>query len=543
MYDQAIEYNAKLQKVKRTLDNMQKIGLNITKYNQLLEEINLELETSKESNFKDIFNNSMATDILNMAYIKALNKLEIIQMELGKYDVYLKTASFCKTLKIFLNNHNPDKDILTKNSAIILELLADIKKSETLDYAIEGHLVEEIYHLTYEFIKKEIQLTGFSLVLKEVTNNEIDKSYLEKEILKELDSLNLEEPKYRELANKKYEIESLGMNASYVNQEFISLIVNCTISYEYKKEILDTSIMNFNTYYDERVKLANLISSQNNRIKDIKQALLLSYKDLKANTFRTLLSLGTILILGVGAFKLSKLAATETKYKTITKTYSLDNSPITEEEYLPNSERGTFLCKYEPYNKNVSIYFRRKVTKYNLTNIDKLSLAEYLALDLEKLGIKGIVKEEIKEELVPSDLYAEVYYLLKEIEVDKLDSYQETNYILFIFYLFFTSIIGLIIDYGVEECFKEIFSDSTEPWLFIASIKEISYILKEIISRNKYKNLEQQELKELLKKAQNLLIDNEELVLNICKYLKTCDNEDQKVLIKDKLERIRELKF
>ena len=128
MHDKAIEYNAKLGKVQNTLERMQKIGLNITTYNELLDQIDNELKESVENNNQNLFN-SMKTDILNMAYSKALNKLNIMYTELKKYDVYLKTAGFCSSLKVFLTkeDHNPQE--LVKYSTKILELLQEIKKS------------------------------------------------------------------------------------------------------------------------------------------------------------------------------------------------------------------------------------------------------------------------------------------------------------------------------------------------------------------------------------------------------------------------------
>ena len=108
MNDKAIEYNAKLQKTKSTLERMQRIGLNVSIYNELLDSINSELEAAKANNIKTLFAN-MATDVLNMSYSKAINKLDIMFAELSKYDIYLRTASFCESLRIFLTSSNYNK--------------------------------------------------------------------------------------------------------------------------------------------------------------------------------------------------------------------------------------------------------------------------------------------------------------------------------------------------------------------------------------------------------------------------------------------------
>ena len=57
MNDKAIEYNAKLGKVQNTLERMEKIGLNISAFNELLEGIRTELDAAKTNNVKTIFTN------------------------------------------------------------------------------------------------------------------------------------------------------------------------------------------------------------------------------------------------------------------------------------------------------------------------------------------------------------------------------------------------------------------------------------------------------------------------------------------------------
>ncbi|MCM1053553.1 MAG: hypothetical protein NC483_06235 [Ruminococcus sp.] len=546
MNDKAIEYNAILQKVENTLEKMQKIGLNTSVYYKLLEEIKADLEKSKDNSFKNLFNSSMETDVLSMAYSNAIKRLDIMYTVLTKYDVYLKTAGFCGTLRAFLAESNKDKNELSKLSAKILELLDEIKKSDTLDYSVEGPLVEDIYHLTYEFIKIEISLTGTSSVLSKIEEDGIDKSYIEKEIIRELESLDLKNPKYREIVNKKHELESLGMRSSYVDKEFISIIVNCTISYEYLNNLLKRLVNEFNVYYNEAISIDNKIVAKmaelDEREKNRKQSLVDEYKEIGANVIKTIVSIGLIISLSVGAYKLSKMTSKKDKYKVTTTTYSSISLPVVEEEYLDSGSNSRFLYEYSPYTeRKVLGGFGREVTEYDLTNLDDLTLEEYLSLDLNQLGIKGTKTKETKSELTLGDLYEESYYLLKETTIDETDIISEEEN--FIGYLVVNFVIGVVLDFLIECILDKIPGWECSSWAFIDGIKKIKKAYQEIKCQNHDVAHEKEELKKLLKEAKALMVENEELVLRIGEAIKTSDNEKQKATINTKLERIRKLHY
>ena len=507
MHDKAIEYNAKLGKVQNTLERMQKIGLNITTYNELLDQIDNELKESVENNNQNLFN-SMKTDILNMAYSKALNKLNIMYTELKKYDVYLKTAGFCSSLKVFLTkeDHNPQE--LVKYSTKILELLQEIKKSDTLDYQVEGSLVEDIYHLAYEFIKIEIILTKNSIVLNEIKNNEVDISYIEKEIIRELESMDLKQSRYTALVNKKYEIESEGLETTYVNLDFIALIANNTIGYKEQQKLLKRLTNDFECYYhkittiDEEIK--RQITMVDQKGQDIKKRQEQEYREIGRQALRVVVSLGTLVSLAVGSYLLSREISKQTKVKSTTTTYSTIAEPVIEEEYIPieNAINSKFLYKYSPYegpNFLNGFIYTRKITEYDLTGTDDMDLEEILDLNFASLGFVGKTTYEKKQEITLSDLYKESYYLLKETNVDELDIIEERDLGTFWSCLITLLVIITVMDHFIiEDKWEDLFNEKTEYWGFIDGIQNIINSYRTIMTDNKELTLKKKELKEFL---------------------------------------------
>lgn len=424
MNDKAIEYNAKLGKVQNTLERMEKIGLNISTYNELLEGIRTELDAAKTNNVKTIFTN-METDVLNMAYNKAINKLDIMYGELIKYDIYLKTASFCGSLKLFLASENHNKQELPKHSTKLLELLQEIKNSDTLDYDVEGPLVEEIYHLAYEFIKIEIRLNGTSIVLNEVSKNDIDISYIEREIIRELEGLNLKESKYQALVNKKYEIESEGLNANLVNKDLISLIVSSTTSYEEHQKLLKKLTNDFESYYkkiinlDEEIK--QKISEANERAQEAQNKKREEYKKIGKQALRFITSIGLITSLAVGSFILSRQISKEKKYKVTTTTYSTISEEFVEEDYVWILLFGILLIVEYFANRyliedGLDKIFKEQLDTYSFISCTKIIINSYRRIKYENKDVEA-KKKEFKELIKQAqELIIDNEELLIEIE-------------------------------------------------------------------------------------------------------------------------------
>lgn len=547
--DKAIEYNSKLHKVTRTITKMQEIGLNVDNYNKLLKEIGDELASSLSENMSAFFSDNMKTDVLNAAHSKAINKLDLLLKDMSRYEIYLKTAGFCGSLRTFLKSDDPDSSKLIELRTKLLELLEGIKNSETLDYQTEGPLVEDIYNLAYEFIKVELRESGTSLVLSEIQKDEVDKNNIERAIIDELEHLNLNEPKYQQLVAKKHEIDSLGISASYVNEDFITHILNSTTTYEMNQKRLKELSQKLERYYNQAVALEEQVNNKKSKIDAINQSRKDSLKDeylkIGKNIIMTLSSIGVIIGLGIGAFKFTKKYSTGTKNKVTTTTYSTIADPVTKEEYLKKNEVrvGNTLYEYEPYKEVNTRYARysRHVTSYDVTSADDLSFAEYLALDLEHLGITGQKKYNGLDILSLEDAYQEPYWELKKVSVDENDTITYTSKPKMIGIGLVSLVVAFILDILIESYpMERIFKENAKFWYFIGGLKNIKEQLTKIKKENKNLKRKEKELANLYIELNQLIAENADIINKLEQAVQYSDNENKEE-ITQKLARVRKI--
>lgn len=91
--------------------------------------------------------------------------------------------------------------------------------------------------------------------------------------------------------------------------------------------------------------------------------------------------------------------------------YDTINGEIQKEENHRNDllDGKTFVVEYSPWSETNDGFIRDN-KKYDVSHIDYEELAEYLLLDLNRLGINYEEKEEHKDALTPEDLYEEPIY-------------------------------------------------------------------------------------------------------------------------------------
>lgn len=461
-----------------------------------------------------------------------------------------KSLSFCCILKTFLKSDNLDNSKLIELRTKLLELLAGIKNSETLDYQTEGPLVEDIYNLAYEFIKAELRENGTSLVLNEIQKDEVDKNNIERAIIDELEHLNLNEPKYQQLVAKKHEIDSLGISASYVNEDFITHILNSTTTYEMNQKRLKELSHKLERYYNQAVTLEEQVNNKKSKIDAINQSRKDSLKDeylkIGKNIIMTLSSIGVIIGLGIGAFEFTKKYSTGTKNKVTTTTYSTIADPKIEEEYLKKNEVrvGNTLYKYEPYKEVNTRYDRysRCVTSYDVTSADDLSFAEYLALDLEHLGITGKKRYNGLNILSLEDAYQEPYWELKEVSIDENDTITYTSKPKMIVIGVVSLVIAFILDVLIERYPMEkwIFKENAKFWYFIDGLKNIKKQLTKIKKENKDLKRKEKELANLYIELNQLIAENADIINKLEQVVQYSDNENKEEIYQ-KLARVRKI--
>ncbi len=502
-FDQAMNYDGTLHKVNQALNRLKKIGLNMSRYEELKNEIvnSCEKEVLNSYNYD---NGSLGqTAFMEQAYIKAISKLNQLLNNILKYEIYLKAASFTNVLKTFIKSDNKDQSELSSLRTRLVDILNNLANSETLDYQIEGPIINNIYELAYEFIKIEISFLNDSPTLKLINVKDIHVANLDKAIIKDLESMNLNEPKYQEVANLVNEIEAEGF-VNYVNLDVLKAIVNSKITLEEKAKILDSLDVKI-------VEFLNEIDDLNYKLKDDKFNLSFNKSRISTNRTENLKCLGVIMaivtsftILGMASFGLAKSLSKDKKYlNKITKYDPILEDPYTiSEEYKTNDDDSIHLYEYNPFSKTIFGEFERKIYDYDLSSVGVLTFEEYFNLDLAALGIKGEKQTETKSSLNVEDLYEETIKYIEKVEVNKDDVKIEANndnFYLFIFLSFFISTI--IIVCAEFHFFNDIFVVAQAAKRILDNLAEIHDCK---MSRKEYEAT----IKEYTKKMADLIKDN-----------------------------------
>lgn len=132
------------------------------------------------------------------------------------------------------------------------------------------------------------------------------------------------------------------------------------------------------------------------------------------------LSLALITIpVGLSALLYKPMCKIE-NYNTIITEYSETQGYETREEVIElvnNGGEETLILEYEPWEHSRND-FVREYREYDVSHIDYEDLAEYLLLDLERLGINYQEKKEHKDALAPNDLYSDTEYVVIDYKQD-----------------------------------------------------------------------------------------------------------------------------
>ena len=537
MNDKAIEFESSNIKFQKALTKLKTAGLNVTKYENAYNEIISNLHTDNKTIPTSIVDtNSFATDYLTANYSEAIKKLEFLYLELTKYEIYVRVSAFTSYLKEFVKNPKKNSENFETYRESLIDIINKLIRSNTLDYDVEGNIIEEIYEITYYFIKEEIKILGYSKTLAILENNEININFLDKQIIKELETIDFKNPKYANILKMKNQIDSQGFNNPYVSEEFIRELVTCNLNREDIIdiiEILDTKINDNITklnriHYeleDEEEKKRKL-QKQNNKHRN----------DILKQTTLFLTSAAIIIGLIFGSIKLAKF---KKYYKTIN-TYSPKNGITTEATYKRGKKDKILIYELAPYKKYESAGFKRETITYDVTDITDISIEEYLDLDLKSLGIDKTRHTEYKNSLTPDDTYDETIRFVEQSIVNENDYQEKTSIGGLIALLLLSAIIEIII----EKIFWEIdFNDSIDPAYpaLIAAIIEIKKDFESIKDCKYNQQIIKEKLNELNEKSNVILKENKELISKLLGYYKFIKNNPEYHEETEKIEKTLKL--
>ena len=534
MNDKAIEFESKKIEVLKAISKMKEAGLNVQKYEEIYQKI-LNDCTHENRTIPDSIVNSktnFATDYLVANYNGAIKELELLYTELSKYEIYVKVSSFTTYLKSFIDKPNKTQSDFEVYRPSLIDILNNLVKSNTLDYDVEGSIIEEMYKIAYYFIKEELRFLGYSPVLDSLSNNQIHINYLDREIAKELEKINFKDEKYALLLTKKKELDSLGFNASYADENFLRILVSCKL----KHKDITTIINNLIEKVTDNLKIINESNMTNDNHYHRNQLL----KEISKNAALLISSLSIIIGLILGSVKLTKLAAK--KYHNTITTYSVADGIETNTEYRDNDKDSIKIYEINPYQKKLSNYARKVIT-YDVTNIDGIPLEEYLDIDLASLGIKGESTTERLNELTLNDLYEETIRYVEQIEVNKEDTQfkMDGDAILAVIFLVF---VAFALDAVAEAIFYETnFNEGyTISWYYAAKtiLKDLKSLSNEKISKKE----KAKRLNELNEKSKKLLLENKEIIQKLISYYEIIKDkkeyEEEAARITKVLKRIKE---
>lgn len=354
--DVSLEFRAKLFTINKKIKKIEEINFNVDDIKIELDNIIKELDTKIKSSKNIKFEGLIISD-----YTNAINKLNKLEYKLDEYEIYIKAYYYVKYLKSNIIDKENIENIINE----LMIILKGIRNSSVLDYKDEAKIVEGLYHEVYNVIKLEIEINNTKLLYDFCKLDEIDSSFLEEEISKEINNLDID--KYSNILKKYYEIMKEGNTANLFNLDLITLI----IYKDRQEELIESTKKNIS-------QLANDINTYTIDINTLKQEkyekeknIALSKNNIKTNyneLIKKLCTIALILSIPVGSFFLLRTK----KYETTTKTYNSYTGNVLEDV---SYSRGEYESVYA-YSYDNSGY-NSKVTSYNLSFLNYDSIYDY----------------------------------------------------------------------------------------------------------------------------------------------------------------------
>lgn len=409
--DKAMEYNAKVIKIERTIEILESIGLDTKDYKVVLNTIESTLNEEHKTKLKDKYFG------IELDYTSAISKLNYLESELNEYEIYFKAYSFCNNVTDILKNIN--RNNITEYIDKVIELLTEMKLSNTLVYTKEKQVLEGLYTVTYYLLLYEKMLLNTTKLYDYVRQNEIDLCYLDKILINDIKPLNND--KLNSIINL---YNSNGINTHYIEEEILSEILSIKYNYNItneitkkldviKKEILN-NIKQINKKEKDRFDIEYNFENLDKSIKYGKKEVKVSVLSLIAG----------IALLGGPTFGIIKLFPPyDYKIPTTKTIYIEDGSSETIDDgyawksSIFNDDKNARLKKYYPYEKTKLGNFQRKVEYKNL----KIDSTKDIEDNLSIVDISDMVDStciQTKDSLNIDDFYTEPYM---QIEVTNYD--------------------------------------------------------------------------------------------------------------------------
>lgn len=349
-----------------------------------------------DSDIKTLRNGPFMAEEKNKNYARYYSKLlDLITSNQKEFDnfMFLMFAKYIKSANITVENLN---EFINNTISYLQKCRDNISTNLNVDIIFDSLLDLVLMELT---IKDNSNLLDYIKCYSEYCY------FLNRVASKRVDNLNEESVKV--ILNRE---GSLGELFPYIEEDMLKLMASNNNS------LRDDIIKQVGALHKKLEEIEKEKANITYHIKEINQM-----KNCRKNVIKSLaLSLCLIVApISIGALLYKPMLKVE-NYNTVIEEYSIDDGITVHDEVIGLvNETGeeTLILEYEPWEKSRS-GFRRDYKEYDVSHIDYEDLAQYLLLDLEKLGIKCEEKREYKDALTPEDLYTDNECVVKNYKQD-----------------------------------------------------------------------------------------------------------------------------
>lgn len=335
--DKALEFNSKVIKIERLIENLKSIGINTSKYENQVKDIKSELIKL------DVTSNKYFG--IENDYITAISKLNKLEAHLNEYMVYFKAYSF--TMHVNEDIENIEENKLSFYIEELIKLLKGIKASGTLIYDKEKEIIESLYKVAYYLLLEENEHLTEHKLFNYVSGSEVDLYYLDRILLNDIQSISNKEA-LKKINGEIHLINLKGSEAHYITEDILRKVIYA----KYGDDLRDKTTEELNKIANEikdnltQIKhKTKAIENEMSRIEIIKESIKEFKIDLAKQIASISLNFGLLTFtLGVVPFIFSKYPSPRT-YKY---TYDLDGNVIEEVD--------------EGYQAELDDYYKGKVT-------------------------------------------------------------------------------------------------------------------------------------------------------------------------------------
>lgn len=413
--DVALNYKAKLTNIEEKIKEIASIGFNMNTFKEELEKIISDTNSKVRVSKKNTFEGFIIAD-----YSSAISRLEKLDNALDSFEIYVKINNYTE----YLERNDVSKEKISEVVKEVLSLLKTLANSSVIDYEEEKKIVEPFYNIVFKVICYEIYYTGRSELLVYCTQNDIDKTFIERKIKDCLKEIDLK--KYPEIAAKYYEIKRNGLNCSLLDADFIRLLVFKDEKEKLKANILDSANKKINEIKSVETQLESKLNQRYSYISRKKEELYY-LKDSIKELSKSIISLAIALSIPIGSFLIIKSI-----YKKENQTYSYDVKKETYSSYdnsINETVEREVIDPQEVESKAYAIKYKcnqsdrdsSEKSVYDLSFLNKNNLQDYIdywksGVNLEPSKISNIVLND-EDNIVKENIdYYEIVYSYVDLE-------------------------------------------------------------------------------------------------------------------------------